>query len=444
MYTRSQNNKRAVETFLYHSSASESLNESFEGTTLVSNGGLSSGLQEGVVGLISPYNPNVSSTNMILSDSDLQGVNIQFVQGTADSQNLTQAWQNGTYPLTPEAFIASTVISPRDEVIATYQAYSAPSSTVWVVGDTGALASGGIVATENTEYGLTIAYRGYITDQMFSPEGTAFFTPSYTTPNYTALGTVSPLDHMIQNLMWDLNRNSVIVAGNGQGNEPVVGLALDLSGSTGTLVSALVAGFLPVVNTANGVRGITMDTNLVTTLIAALPAGSSIVTIDLTTAGAVANVDAFAVVALDRKLSYIDEIPQVKIDIDLGLRYGFDFNTVQKAQTSFPYEGQGTKRQMELWYKGTHGQRKYNLDHEMFPIIAYPSPFALDAANTTYNMCIIESRRSAQVDTFNVVNSPMKTILVSTKASESSIISLLSNYLTPWLTANNKPLIQGL
>jgi hypothetical protein len=270
-------------------------------------------------------------------------------------------------------------------------------------------------------------------------DSTRFFAPSYTTPNYTTLATTNPEDHLIQNLMWAVNRNSRIMGMNGTGSEPVVGLALDLTGTVGTAIGALTATYLPLVTLATGgTRGITLTTDMVTNLQAALPVGSSIVTIDLSTAGTGATgADAFAIMALDRKLSFEDRIPQIKVDIELGLRYGFDWQQVYHAKTSYAFEGENTARQLDLEYKATHGQRKYNLDHTLDPVVEFPSPIDLTTTYTRYN---IEHRDIDQVDTFNVVESPQR-LVVLIPTSGSTTISQFDSAINNWLESAGSDLI---
>jgi len=242
--------------------------------------------------------------------------------------------------------------------------------------------------------------------------------------------------------MWEVNRNSFITTGlTGEGNEPVVGLALDLTGLAGNAVGTLVPGFLPLVNTNAGVRGIILDADEVANLQAALPAGSSIITVDLTTAGTANSSQAFAILALDRKLAYADEIVPVKWDIDLGLRYGFDQNQVYSKQTAWPFEGNNTYRALEQWFQRTHNQRQYNgVSHEEgFPVITYPSDIEEGQNYTSFS---IRHVNSAQVDTGSVVQSPQLAVVLFPFANNIAITQF-ETMLAEWLTSNNLTSIQS-
>ena len=68
--------------------------------------------------------------------------------------------------------------------------------------------TGTINADDNTEYSINIAYHGQVQDTENSMHGYATTTVNYTSPNYTALGLTDDLDHLIQNLVYQVNRNS--------------------------------------------------------------------------------------------------------------------------------------------------------------------------------------------------------------------------------------------
>lgn len=425
------NPKRAVETFIVNKSGTNALINADAATeNLIEAGAINADILPGKIG-ITVNEPGESGYYISAALTNYTDRPIRFIQGTEDSQNLGQAWLNRTYPLTPQAFIESTEIMPYDRVRITSQVYNPSRNTVWVIGDTGAVASGGITALGNTEFALTIAYRGRIIDEYFSPETTANFVASYTTPDYTALGTAFPLDHLVQNLAYVINRNSVISGAYPQSRENVVAIALDLTGLSGTLVSALTVGFLPLFNTTTGVRGITLDADLLATLQAALPTGSSIVTIDTTTAGAANSTQSLALLALDRRRVYEDAGVDTKIRIDVGLRYGFAQGVTHIERTSNAREAQGTFNQLNSWWKATHAQRMYSLSHEEIPVINYPTPFE---TGVNYNMLIVENTNSRQIDTHNVVMSPKKTIVcvpTGNTTGWTNITTVLAQWATP-------------
>lgn len=438
---RKQNNKRAVETHLVTSGdaalyntagATNHINNTSTGAVRLADGqiGIFSGSDYGTVALnvATDATPTVAEAPVIY-----------IAQGTADSANPSTAQGNATYPLWARPFERSADIFSDSRILATKEVYSAPTNTVWVVGDTGALATGAIQVEDNTEYMMTIAYRGYVIDEDFNHTATKTFKPSYVTPNYTTLGTTNSLDHLIQNFLWDVNRNSRILTINQEGNEPLVGLALDLTGTVGTDHTAASPGdFLPIVTTTAGNRGITLTANDITVLTAALPSGSTIVTIDTTTAGTSANgANAMAFFALDRKTAYSDRIKPLKIDFDLALTTGFDYQQVHHDKTSYAYEGQGTGRQMYLRYQATHGQRKYQGLHREIPAPNFDNPYSLSGTYTIYTLVYADTE---QVDTFNVVVSPHK-LIVGVPSGDSTTIGQWDSAIDSWLASAGSNLV---
>lgn len=437
---RKQNNKRSVETFLVTTGDAALYNTAGGGDHINNTTTGAVRLADGQVGIFSASDYGTVAMNVATdaTPTAAEAPMIYIAQGTADSANPAAAAQNATYPLVPRVMERSGDISSESRILATKQDYAAPTDSIWVVGDTGALATGGIVAEDNTEYILSIAYRGYVVDEDYNPTATKVFRPSYTTPNYTTAGTVNPLDHLIQNLMWNVNRNSRILSFNFEGNEPVIGIALDLTGTAGTAVSGLSAGYQPIINTTAGTRGLTLTAADITMLQAALPTGSSIVTIDTTTAGTAATgADAFALMSLQRPLVFNDRIKWRKVRIELGLTSGFDWQQVYYDETGIAFEGEGVGRHLHLDYIKTHGQRKYNNLHRQVPITNYPSPIDQDV---NYNRYTIEYANFQQVDTFNYVSSPQK-LIIAMPAADTTTETQFDAAIDSWLTSAGSDLL---
>jgi len=436
MYNR--NNRRAPETFLVASTGNLALYNTAGATNHINNNSTGAvRLANGQLGFFA--STDFGSVKMNIATDATPTVAeapvVYIAQGTADSANPGQSHANATYPLFARPFERTGDIA-GGYLEATKQGYVAPTNAIWVVGEPTS-GIGGITALDNTEYAITIGYKGRVVDTFYHNYSTNAYIASYTTPNYTDLGTVSPIDHLVQNLVWNINRNSRIITSNtNEGNEPVVAMALDLSGGVGTAVSALAAGFLPLVNTSAGLRGITITAADVTMLQAALPSGSSIVTVDLTTAGGAVAADAFAVMALDRKQYFLDRVSQVKIDFELGLRLGFD-NTVAFEKTSFAQEGQGVGRWLWQEYRNTHGQRKYNLNHEEMPIIEFPNPVDI---NGTYNVYRVRHENSRQNDSFNTSVSPEMAVILIPTASTTTVTQF-DAALNSWLASAGSALV---
>lgn len=426
------NNKQALKTFLVSSGnaalyntagATNHINNAATGAVRLANGqlGIFSESLFGTVGL----NIATDATPTIA-----EAPSIYVAQGTADSAAPSQS--TSAYPLVSRPYERSGTLS-AGKLYATKQLYEAPTESTWVVGNA---STGAIVPYNNTTYGLTVAYTGRIMTENVNHMGRRYFVPSYTTPNYTALATVNPLDHLVQNMVYQINRQSMAVAPSNKGAEPVYAIALNLSGTGGTARASIAAGYLPLVTTSTGTRGVTLTAAQATSLIAALPVGCSVITIDLTTAGTAATTDAFAIVALDRKLAYDDRVPQVKIGLQVGKRYGFG-TAVYCTQTSFPFEGQGVGRILDLEYKRTHGQRKYNLNHDVNPIVQYPSPVSTTSTYVRYN---IEHTYTHAADLQNIIDSP-QSLTVLIPSGDSTTISQWDSAIDSWLTSAGSDLV---
>lgn len=451
MYSR-QGNKRPVETFLVAAASSDLYNDAGGGAgdniTDPITGAVV--LADGQLGVFSGSDFGSVANNVAIDTSPTyaEAPVIYIAQGTEWSANPGQRPGN-RYPLWNVPYWRSADINGNNWILATYKQYQAPAPSVWVIG----LEDGNaqeIVAYDNTEYQMRIAYRGRRVDEMYNPQGTISFNPHFVTPNYTALGTAEPRDHLIQNLTWNVNRNSKTLNINRtrfRGNEPVVALAIDSTGAAGTAIGGLTplaAGdFLPVVNTNLGVRGITVTQEQVSALQnAAIAAGSflnvaaitwSVLTVDLSTAGTVTGgvADLMMLMSLEADLAYEDRIAPVQTRLQVGLTTGFDFNTVYHNEEVRASEGSGEGRVWDLLYKATHGQRKYNLDHTLDPVVEFASPIDVDA---NYDSFIFEHVDINQIDTSNLSESPHKTIVLI-PTGETTLITEFTDIMNAWLTS---------
>lgn len=466
-------NKRPVETFIVAkgSGNSAALYNTSGGGNLINN--LSTGavrLSDGQIGFFSATAQGSVGLNIAADTTPTyaEAPVIYLAQGTQWSAN--PGAPGNTYPLWNIPFIKSADINGKNPVFATKHVYATDTHSVWIIGST--VAAKAITALDNTEYQVRVGFRGRRADEMYNPEATNFIAASYTTPNYTALATQDPVDHLIQNLCWQINRNSKAIAFDRtrfRGTAPVVALAINVAGnSQGTAIggngdgangtTALAAGdVLNVINTNLGVRTITLTEGMATSIknaaVAAATefAGSAVVigdltwnilTIDTVTAGLTANgvADLIMLVALDDDLAYKDRIPQVKNRLQVGLTTGFDFNTVNHKQYEDAFEGVGQARALDILYKNTMGQRLYNLMHTEDPAPEFPSPIVTGVKYNVYN---IEHVSFDQVDTFNRVDSPQKTI-VCIPNTETTLVTNFDAWLNAWLASAGHPAIDTL
>lgn len=468
-------NKRPVETFIVAKSSTTLFNTGVASPTIASNhiNNLSTSavrLADGQIGAFASNSQGTFAANVAIEPSTTFGEApvIYFAQGTPWSAAPGTA--ANTYPLWNIPFIKSADINGSNPVFATKQVYTTDTHSVWIVGST--VAANAITALDNTEYQLRVAFRGRRADEMYNPEAANHIAATFTTPNYTTLGTQDPVDHLIQNLCWNINRNSKAIAFDRtrfRGTAPVVALAINVSGnSNGTPIggngdgasgtTALAAGqVVPVINTNLGLRNITLTEGMATSIKNAATAaatefaGSSvtisaltwnILTVDTVTAGLTANgvADLIMLVALDEDLAFKDRIPQVKNRLSVGLTTGFDFNSVNHKQYEEAFEGTGKSRVLDILYRNTMGQRLYNLIHTSDPVTEFPSPIV---ANTNYNVYNIEHVDFNQVDTLNRIDSPQSTI-VCIPTAETTLTSAFDSMVNAWLASNGHPAIDTL
>jgi len=412
------------------------------GGTAINN--LSTGavnLADGQLGIFDATGLGANTLNEALTAADTVADSpaIQILQGNANSANPSAAAER--YPLYSNAFEASSVIDGNGVLIVNKQAAEAPTYSIWCIGDPGA--AGAIVAEDNTNYGIEIVYRGAWVNKLYSPDFNNSYTEYFETPDYTALSTAEPVDHLIQNLTHRINLNSELLNITGRSsNEPVLALAIGPNGATdGTAISSITAGDqVPVMTTSYGTKNITVDANLLASIVAAasaagLNAAAEILEIDTSTAGTTTNgvAEAILLIGTDRRIVFEDRIPEIKTRLQIGLKSGFDYKTVYHDEVSFAFEGEGQGRQLDLWYKATHGQRKYALSHEMAPIIEFPSPISESA---TYTQYMIHHVDVAQVGTGNLVKSPKKEIILVPSA-DTTTVAALEAVLGPWVTSAN-------
>lgn len=449
-------NIRSVENFLVAKTSTDWYNTAGAGDNLTDSSTGAVVLADGQLGLFAAGDRGTVANNVATDATPTitEAPVVYLAQGTEYSANPGQT-PGARYPLWNRPYERSQDINSAYSVRARKQAYTLPTHSVWTIGQPDTVA-GEISVLDNTEYQMRIAFRGRRMDEFYNPEGTNAFNPHYVTPNYTALGTAEPRDHLIQNLTWNINRNSRIINVNRtrfNGNEPVVALAIDSTGAAGTDIGGgtpIAAGdFLPVVSTQFGVRGITLtEAQAESIKAAALEASGaaniasltwSVLTIDLSTAGTATGgvADLFMLVALDAELAYEDRIPQVKSRLDVGLTTGFDFTTVYHEENSAASEGSGEGRVWDLHYRATEGQRKYSLDHTLDPVIEFPSPVDVD---TKYDSFIFEHYRVKDIDTYNTINSPLKTIVLI-PTTETALISAFENSMNAWLTSKDGSVI---
>lgn len=437
-------NVRANETFLVNKAAQ---------TTMPTSGNIVSGVNIALAdGQLGTFSDSIWGSVALNVSTDAtptiaEAPVLAIYQGNENSANMAAAIANSTYPLWARPYERSNPIDGRGDVHVTKQAYRAPSHSVWVLGNTVG-ETDAVNVLDNTEYTSTITFRGRRTEEMYGREQAAALRSSVTTPNFTDLAytDAEATSWILNHIAWDVNRNSTALAINSRfpNNSPVLALLIDTTGTNGTALydsDAIASGdTINVVVTASGqTKSIVLTSAMAASIIAAATTATgdaiadvtwSIVPVELAAVTSTSLADAIMFIGLDDKIAFVDYIPQRKNRLTVGLTTGFDVNTVRNLNANKPDEGQGDARTLDLLYKATHGQRKYNLQHEEgHPIVSFPSPIV---ANETYTVYNILHSATTKPDISNNIYTPYREV-VCIPSSNTTLISSWDSRINNWL-----------
>lgn len=449
-------NKRANINFVVAAAAQTALRNAADAGSSIING-TNVRLNNGQLGFVadSIYGTVALNTLTDATPTMAEAPVLAIYAGNANSADVLGA--TATYPLWVRPYERTGSIDGRNEVVVTKQAYRAPTHSTWVLGNT-AGQTNAVNVEKLTEYALTIATRGRRVEEMYSGQQAAATTFSYTTPDFTTLGYTEAQGRsvILNNIAWQINRNSYALGVNSRfpANGKFVAFLVASAGGAGTAIgtgSPITTGtVIPVVNTATGVRNITLTSAMATSIKNAIVAATgtaigsvahTILTVDLATASVVspAAADMLVIMALDEKTAYVDLIPEVKVRLDIGLLAGFNYTTVRNAEYEQADEGQGVGRTLDLLYKATEGQRKYWLSHTEVPVIEFPSPIDTTLTYVTYN---IRHGFNHQADYAHTIYQPLQeTILIP--STNTTLVTNFDAALNNWLSSaqNNNAII---
>jgi len=402
-----------------------------DGTVLTGTGGIVN-LNDGQIGLLDAT-PGSSTFNTFFNNASsftFEQIPIaKVVQGTEMSATPNLA----RIPFTRRPYEESHTIIGRNVISYTGRAYVGPKQSSSVIPVTSAN------AVELSKYSLNLSFRGRrVTEFDSGIQAVVRKTVEYNTPDYTALGTTNANDDIVQNLSYLINQNSRQFNGtwgNLGGNWAVIAFAVDLSGGSGTAISAISAGTsVPVVVSSVGTQSVVFTQEQVDTLAdvvanTALTTSSTIELIDPTTFGSGTS-DYILLMALSEVPAYIDRDPTLHIRIDVGAGDKFQELAVVPVVGCDPFEGQGTYRQWKIYFDNTNGQRGYSQNRDLYPVLVYPTSLVEGA---TYSALIIEHYESSQVQFTGTSVSPLKTvILVPTSGSgKAAILDAFNDWLAP-------------
>jgi hypothetical protein len=233
------------------------------------------------------------------------------------------------------------------------------------------------IGTCHTEYYVGINLDSIRNDRDYGKTGGPTVNEVFETPNYTALGTVDPLDHLLQNMLLKVNtRSRLAYLGTPTyrgGNEDVLALAINTGGGTGTAIGTITCGdSIPFMNdyfqgcddcgdpASAQVSSFIADEEFIRSIACVvdahanaanvtdkITATSTIEVIDLTTAGNAANVNAFIVFGLPSQLppratqGAESDIMGRQTRVNATLGRGFDTTDGFNSSCCLPQEATG-------------------------------------------------------------------------------------------------------
>jgi hypothetical protein len=434
---RKTGNKRAVESILV---ATGNVALPAGGTSLIDVTTGTVNLASGQLVVIDGSAQGSNALNVALTAGDTVANSplIRIVQGKANVDNMEASIQ---FPLEQRPYEISGDILGAGVVAYKGKAFAQSTRNAVLVGGVAAAADQ-INIEDNSQYDLNVAYRGRrVQEYDTSTHGSYFRKFSYTSPEYSTLGLTSSLDHLVQNLVYNVNRDSRqfnFNAPNFGANQPILALAIKTVGGAGTAINAVSGTVVPVLVTASGItKSITLDAELVATLADVVANGqlantATIELVNLSTAGNAAKTDRILLVALNEIPAYVDRIPFLKIRLEVGLGGAFNNTTVLNSSDSPAFEGDGTYRQWKIYYDNTAGQRKYS-QYRGFETLKIEVPSDLDSTKT-YDAYIIEHFESHQLQLAGISNSPQKTIIL-VPSGDTVTSASLEAVLNPWMAS---------
>lgn len=313
------------------------------------------GLGDGNIGILSwDHKGSPSLGNFLATGDDSSDVRaIKILQGTPASSNITTAdpWEAGH-----KGYVESGIIR-KDKIRSVY----AQTCRAAVYGAVGATQFDSTVPKDTTEYKMYVTLDSVRNDQFWGPNDETL-NVHYTTPDYTALSTTSPMDHLLQNVLFEMNKYSRLINlsnySYAKGNRNVLALGINLAGGSGTAIgtidcgdsvnvmtdgsttSAVVFDEAMVMSVAEIVARMAADSNIVAAN--KIDGSSTIEVIDLSTAGDAAKIDAFIILGLpEQKSVAFDNVAQIMVQPSLELGGGFQVSPIHATAEASADEGAG-------------------------------------------------------------------------------------------------------
>lgn len=401
-----------------------------DGTALTGTGGVVN-LNDGQIGLLD-VTPGSGTFNTFFNNASSftfeQIPVMKVIQGTNKSSDPGSA----QVPFTKRPYEASLDITGKQVISYTGKAYASPKRSASVL----AIPASPL---ELSLYSVYLGFRGRrVAEFDAGIQAVVKKKVEVTTGEYSTLSLSSDQDDLTTRLAYQINMNSAQFSpyfGNFGGNWKVLAFAVDVSGGSGTAISAITAGTsVPTIVTSSGTKSVNFDTELVATLAdvvanTALTTSSTIEVIDPSLYGA-GTADYLMIIAMNESTAFVDRDPTTKIRIDAGAGDQFEDSNINFSVGCNPFEGQGTYRQWKIYWDNTNGQRSYSQNRDLYPVIVYPTSLVEDE---TYGAIIIEHYNSTQVQLTGTSISPNKTIVLvpNSGSGKAAVLDAFNDWLAP-------------
>lgn len=264
----------------------------------------------------------------------------------------------------------------------TYQPASTGVLSGWAIED--------VNVASDTAYSFGVSFRSRIKDRNYTQTALEIIQVNFPTGDLSSF--TSAEDYLIQNLVAQTNTFSKLVSTNGRvGNRDIVAFAVSTAGgvSGGTAISAITGGVTTIGGVVITSEMLAAIDNIEANSGTSITQSSELLPINLATAGSAVGADAIIVLGLNRDLAVgYDRIDQIKTRITVGLKNGFDLNTVTLTEGSLAKEAQGTPRVWRRFFEDTVGQRIYGKNKTLFPF-QYQYPDYIDDS-VTYDVITVE------------------------------------------------------
>lgn len=315
--------------------------------------GTSFNIADGQLGVVSmDFNGTVAHDSFVTAGVTANQVNaIKVVQGTPASAAL---YNTDLFEVGDRALVDSGII--YKDSIKSFTALKLRSPRYSAYSPAGLLPAS---VKSNTTYKAYFTIDSVRNDRDWS-DNQEVVPVTVTTKDVSGITSGNRLDYLINLFAYKANMFSKItrtVAGNGAAkNRPFVVFGVNTAGGSGQAIGTITCGTVinyltdrNTLTTSTVTSSITANTPLVRALAevvaksATLVPASTIEVIDLSTAGAAANIDTFIVVGLEHTLgAYFDDVEQslVRVDVSLGDNWGTVTPTLVRQDEG---TGQGVK-----------------------------------------------------------------------------------------------------